>query len=71
MKQELKKLFSERKETLGGVMSTADSFVLEIVNHETGDIEGSEEGTAYFLSTQLQTILEALTTNEGVTITRT
>lgn len=44
-------------------------FTLEIVDHSTGQVIGSDKGTAYYLSTQLQDILEHLKPNQGITIT--
>lgn len=44
-------------------------FLLEVVDHKTGQVIGSMRGTAYILSTQLQTVLEDLKDGQGVTIT--
>jgi hypothetical protein len=53
---------------MGKTSKTKKEFILEIIDHETGQVTGSAKGNAYYLCVVLKDILDELPTGHGVGI---
>jgi len=58
------------KENVIRYMKMFDEYILKIVDHNTGDVLGSDKGTARYVSIIIQETLENLSDEEGVIINK-